>query len=257
MRNKARCSVRRTKRTALTCHKLRAPLRAAWTARGKCWMRGLRRRCRWGCAAPVQGCQTALMLVVAAFAADTSRAACAQTTIMAVTYDGGVVLGADSRTSTGAAGLLAELSLSPACAGAPAASCCCVSRVGAAWFFRRAHAPCVLTRRRLGTQARTWRTASPTKSACSPKTCTSAAQARCVRVAGGSSHGQPLAVVPFRLPRPRCSHARCNPNATPSLRSPARLPTRKPSPLMCATTSTNTGARDGRLAAAVVSQDAR
>ena len=33
---------------------------------------------------------------------------------MAVTYYGGVVLGADSRTSTGASGLPAELSLSPA-----------------------------------------------------------------------------------------------------------------------------------------------
>ncbi len=82
-----------------------------------------------------------------AASADAARAACAQTTIMAVTYDGGVVLGADSRTSTGASASLPSCRFRRPCTGTPAASCCRDSRADAAWPTRRACAVRRLTRR--------------------------------------------------------------------------------------------------------------
>ena len=103
---------------------LARPLLPQWTFTGRCWTRGRRRQYRWGCAAELH--QVSLPCLAAS--ADAARAARAQTTIMAVTYDGGVVLGADSRTSTGAARLLPSCRFRRPAAVAPVAGWRCVSR---------------------------------------------------------------------------------------------------------------------------------
>lgn len=157
-----------------------------------------------------------------------------QTTIMAVAYEGGVVLGADSRTSTGetTAARLRSFSL----------------RVTAP--LRQALTLQTEWRTRLAAWRRTSTSAAP--ALCAP----ASARARLCARLPLLQPGQPAALAPASPPlapttrtlgvagRRGVPASRRNPSALRLTGHAARcrLPTRKPSQLSCATTSTSTGA---------------